>query len=226
MLAPVSLGEVFDRRRLALFAPLARWVLALVDPLAKGLGLVARRQGRPDGKVADREPTFGPGAPIVDEEGSGALRVAARRREETRKPNPLISLSHTVSAPLAGAFAVLTARSSILIGMEGLSSASRQRHFLPRASTICRRYPSAAIARRCFPSDFFACLGVLVSYQGPRGDAGTGLKIPRPQGRAGSTPAVRTNTSSHWLSFNSLRDIKGLKSAHRYNGRCKWLAYG
>jgi hypothetical protein len=61
-----------------------------------------------------------------------------------------------------------------------------------------------------------------------RGETGRrkGLKIPRPQGCAGSTPAVRTTTNDYELSFNSLRYIKGLLSAPRYKGRYKWLAYG
>lgn len=42
MLTAIALGEVFDRRRLAGLAPLKRRVCAVVDLLAKLLGLAAR----------------------------------------------------------------------------------------------------------------------------------------------------------------------------------------
>ena len=54
MLDAISFGEIFDRRRLALLAFLARWVFALVDTLAQRLAFMARRQGAPGGIVANR----------------------------------------------------------------------------------------------------------------------------------------------------------------------------
>jgi hypothetical protein len=65
----------------------------------------------------------------------------------------------------------------------------------------------------------------VISIACGRGETGRrkGLKIPRPQGCAGSTPAVRTTTNDYELLFNSLRYIKGLLSAPRYKGATNGL---
>jgi hypothetical protein len=72
-----------------------------------------------------------------------------------------------------------------LVSFPSASLFAESVHIVPLISFVRNTQP-------LFSHVFFDNAAVIVSYQGFDGSAKTGLKIPRPQGCAGSTPAVRT----------------------------------